>query len=109
VDERERRLAENELLFRSLNEKVEQIARSHGTDQHVYEFMCECSNLGCDLRLRLTLAEYERARSDPAAFAVAPGHELPEIEDVILRAPGYQLVRKLGEAAELARERDPRE
>jgi hypothetical protein len=109
VDARERRLARNELLFRDLNERVEQIARSHGPDEHVYEFMCECSNIDCDLRLRLTLAEYEHARSDPAAFVVAHGHELPEIEDVVLRAPAYQLVRKFAEAAELAREHDPRE
>jgi hypothetical protein len=33
---------------------------------------------------------------------------LPEIEEVVLRGAGFQLVRKHGEAAELAEERDPR-
>jgi hypothetical protein len=41
-------------------------------------------------------------------FIVALGHELPEIEDVIFRGDGYELVRKHGEAAELVEERDPR-
>ncbi len=108
VDERERRLAKNETLFRDVNDKIEEIAVAHGSDEHEYEFMCECSNIDCNLRVRLTLGAYEQARSDPTVFLAAPGHELPEIEDVIFRCDEYQLVRKFGEAAELAEERDPR-
>jgi hypothetical protein len=33
---------------------------------------------------------------------------LPEIEDVVLSGAGFQLVRKRGDAAELAEETDPR-
>jgi hypothetical protein len=33
---------------------------------------------------------------------------VPEIEEVVLRGAGFQLVRKQGEAAELAEETDPR-
>jgi hypothetical protein len=77
-------------------------------DRHVFEFLCECSNIDCTLRLPLTLAAYERVRVDPTQFVVAPGHDLPEIEDVVHRADGYQVVRKHGEAAELAEDRDPR-
>jgi hypothetical protein len=68
----------------------------------------ECSNVGCDLRLPLTLAAYERVRADGTHFVVASGHELPEIESVIFRGADYQVVRKQGEAAELAEEEDPR-
>lgn len=58
--------------------------------------------------LPLTIAEYEAARSAPRQFLVAPGHELPEIETVVASNARYELVRKHGEAAELATERDPR-
>jgi hypothetical protein len=108
VDAREQRLAKNETIFRDLNDRIEEIAGAQGTDEHTFEFLCECSNIDCTLRLRLTLAAYEQARTDAAAFVVAPGHELPEIENVVFRSDDYQLVRKFGEAAELAEDRDSR-
>lgn len=107
MDARERRLAQNETLFREVNERIEDLAVSH-TDKDVYEFFCECSNAHCDLRLSLTLSTYEQARTDSTVFIVAIGHDLPEIEDVVLNGAGFQLVRKRGEAAELAEETDPR-
>jgi hypothetical protein len=108
MDAREKRLAENETLFREVNERIEALALTHGHDKHVYDFYCECSNVHCDLRLSLPLSAYERARSDAAVFLVAIGHELPEIEDVVLRGDGFQFVKKHGEAAEIAEKADPR-
>ena len=110
MDAREERLARNEVLFREVNERIADAAEPHARpgDDHVYEFLCECSNVGCDLRLPLTLAAYERVRANATHFVVAPGHELPEIEAVISRSAGYQVVRKQGEAAELAEQEDPR-
>jgi hypothetical protein len=32
---------------------------------------------------------------------------LPEIEDVVVRAPGYRIIRKRGDAAKLAAGLDP--
>jgi hypothetical protein len=110
VDPREERLANNEVLFRDINERIADVAGPQGIpgDDHVYEFLCECSNIGCDLRLPLTLAVYEDVRKEATQFIVAPGHELPEIEIVLSRAEGYQVVRKQGDAAELVTEQDPR-
>jgi len=108
VDARERRLAQNETLFREVNERIEDLALTHTNDDHLYEFLCECSNAYCDLKLFVPLSAYEEARSDSAVFIVAVGHELPEIEDVVLRGAGFQLVRKHGEAAELAERTNPR-
>ena len=110
VDAREERLANNEVLFREINERIADVAGPHTPfrDDHVYEFLCECSNVGCDLRLPLTLSVYEGVRKEPTHFVVAPGHELPEIEIVITHADGYQIVKKHGEAAALAEEKDPR-
>jgi hypothetical protein len=112
MDAREQRLAKNEVMFRHLNERVARIAAAHSdndADGHVYEFLCECSNADCTLRVSLTLRAYEVVRADPTQFVVAPGHDLPEIEEVIVRARGYQIVRKLGDAADLVRRTDPRE
>jgi hypothetical protein len=108
VDAREERLARNEVLFRNVNERIEQTAVSHGADPHTYEFLCECSNIDCSLRIRMTIAAYERVRADSRCFVVAPGHELPEIEEVLHRNDDYQVVRKEGTAADLVAARDPR-
>jgi hypothetical protein len=108
MDAREERLARNEILFRGVNERIEEQAVGQGPDAHVFEFLCECSNLDCSLRLRLTLSAYENVRRDPTSFVVAPGHELPEIEQVLIRAADYQVVQKEGGAARLAAAQDPR-
>lgn len=109
MDSREERLARNEVLFRSVNERIEQIAAASGIDDHVFEFFCECSNVGCTLLIPMTVADYDEIRQDPRQFVVALGHELPEIEDLVERRENYQVVRKRGEAAEYVAERDPRD
>lgn len=109
LDPRQKRLADNEILFRSVNERILSTAEAHGIDEHMYEFLCECSNIDCTLRLRLTIAEYEHVRANAARFLIAPGHELPEIEIVTLREERFWTVEKQGAAADLVEEHDPRE
>jgi hypothetical protein len=108
MDAREKRLAQNESLFRSVNERIEQAAASAGVDDHSYDFLCECSNADCNLLLPMTISEYEAIRQISTPFLVAPGHELPEIETVVARRGAYQIVTKRGEAADFVTERDPR-
>ena len=109
MDAREKRLAQNESIFRSVNERIEEAAISGKLDGHVFEFLCECSNADCNLLLPMTVSEYEHVRTDPTQFVVAPGHDLPEIERVIVRTAGYQVVAKQGEAARFVAERNPRD
>ena len=108
MDAREKRLAQNETVFRSVNERIEEIAASGPGDAHVYEFVCECSNADCNLLLPMTRAEYESIRHNPRLFLVAPGHELPDIETVVIRRGAYYIVTKRGEAGEFVEARDPR-
>ena len=108
MDERERRLAQNEALFREVNEKVEQIAALHGDDDHVYEFYCECANADCTLHVAATLTAYEGVREHPTRFLVYPEHALPDIENVLDRTGTYWIVEKTGEAAAYVTQLDPR-
>ena len=108
MDAREERLARNEALFRDLNEQVELVAQPLSDDGHLFAFFCECSNIDCTLSMPMSLAVYEDVRSDPTTFVVAPGHDLPEIEEVVRRTPDYQVVRKQGDAARFVAEEDPR-
>ena len=108
MDERERRLTENELLFREVNERIDDVARQLGGEDTTYEFVCECSDANCVARVPLTLAQYEWLRARPLLFVVVEGHEVTAIERVVETiAPGIFAVQKIGEAAELA-DRRPR-
>lgn len=110
MDAREERWAENQSLFRAVNELIESTATSGGlVDEHVYEFLCECSDAHCTLLLPLTVWEYEQIRADPTQFLVAPGHETTEIESIVARQGAYNVVKKRGKAGMYAAERDPRD
>jgi hypothetical protein len=107
VDGREQRLAQNEALFREVNERVEAVAHQLGPDVP-YEFMCECANPDCTFRINLSIGEYERVRADPRQFVVLPLHYTPEVEELVLEEPTYWVVRKSGEAGEYVEHLDPR-
>ena len=107
-DTREERLAKNEVLFRSVNEKIEQQAlRFGGVD--AYDFICECSSAVCFERLTLTLKEYEHVRAEGTRFVVVPGHQDPEVELVVAAEPKYVIVQKDGHAGLVADFADPRD
>jgi hypothetical protein len=109
MDARELRLAQNETIFREINERVRDVAATHGADMHVYSFFCECANADCTLRIDLATPDYERVRANGARFVVAPGHELPEVERVVERRDGWSVIEKRGDAGDYTRGLDPRE
>ena len=102
---RSRRVADNEGLFREVNERVEDVAQEMGVDP---EILCECARRDCTRRLRVPVQEYERVRAYGRRFLVLPGHEQLEFERVIDQADGWLVVEKLGAAGRAAAEDDPR-
>jgi hypothetical protein len=107
-DLRGERAATNQSLFREVNERVEDIAKALGLQQESVDFICECAHKECPERLEMTVAEYEAVRRVPTHFAVAEGHELPDVERVVNRTSRYNVVAKFGVAGDLAMELDPR-
>lgn len=107
ADARDERLANNEILFRSVNEAIEQIAVDLGGDD--FEFICECSTRGCIERVILSRREYEHVRAEGARFFVVPGHEDPLLELVVQTKPTYLVVEKDGHAGNVAEAADPRD
>jgi hypothetical protein len=73
-DDAQERVAHNENVFRELNERIE-AGHWPGDEANGVAFRCECGDLGCNLLLELTPADYERVRAHPRRFVVAPGHE----------------------------------
>src|SRR3954451_55785 len=108
MDERTRRIAENETLFREVNERVHELDRRFGVPA-AFEIVCECGDDTCFERIAIGRDRYEAVRADGTTFAVVPGHEKPEVERVVDRHDTYYVVAKRStEGARIAAERDPR-
>ncbi len=109
-EQRRRRVAENEALYRSINEKIEQLTASFVPDHEgTMNVVCECGLLGCAQQVPIRIDEYERVRTHPTLFVVLPGHETPEVEVVVEEHDAFTVVCKdRGEGREVALATDPR-
>jgi hypothetical protein len=102
----ERRLAENELIFRQANQKVQKSLKrlqqlaakednpelyAHKGDVHFY---CECADEKCSQRIALSPSEYEELHQNRSQFILIPGHEVVEVERVLFETPRYEVVEK---------------
>lgn len=113
----ERRLVENELIFKRLNQKVvdelaelKDLAFAHNqpalapdTTQPLY-FYCECSDIKCDERIAISPEEYDRIHKESRRFVTVSGHQIPEIEQVIKSTPEYDVVEKNREPSQVISE-----
>jgi hypothetical protein len=103
-----RRIAEIEIRFREINERMRSsLARVVARDE-LLEFVCECGHGSCTDAVRLTLDEYDRVREDARHFAVVPGHEIEGVETVVEQCERYAMIEKEGPTVPLVRETDPR-
>ena len=86
--DRKERIARNEARSRDLNERF---GMGH--------FTCECGDADCHKVIGMSIEIYKSVRADDRRFLVAPGHEMPEIEDVVVKRKGFAVVRKRDEVA----------
>src|SRR6188474_2617847 len=93
------RAARNEEIFRGVNERIEEGAEKHGATGR-QPFHCECGRGMCFGKVELAPAEYERIAAERYRFVVIAGHEVPEVERIVERSPGFVVVEKIGEARE---------
>jgi hypothetical protein len=108
---RAERLVRNQILRRSFNESIAEVASTFEDEREpvTYEFICECRDRSCSTMLTLTTAEYDEVRSASDSFIVASCHEEESIERVVARRPRYLVVAKFHpEPIRLARATDPR-
>ena len=98
------RIARNEAIFREVNERVADVMDS---EARMTNFLCECGNLDCTEEVSLTDAEYMKLRSNPATFAVVPGHALEDVETVIEETDRFHIVEKHPREAAIAEATDP--
>lgn len=88
LEERKRRIGENEGVFRSVNERIQPLDRNWMT------ILCECGRMACRDQLVILRDEYGTVRTDPTMFIVRPGHDVADTEEVVLKQDEFWIVRK---------------
>ncbi|RYX78940.1 hypothetical protein EON76_04495 [bacterium] len=102
-----RRMAENQVVFRKMNEQaktfVDELARIADEDERMkdmrhddktLQFYCECSDEDCRLRIAIQPSVYNKIHAQPDHFAILPGHNLPAIESVVEQHDSFIVVKK---------------
>jgi len=109
----EARVASNEHIFRESNERIVDAAEAIALEGGLLPFICECCRRGCVELARLSRSEYGQVRTDSRTFLVVPGHEIThaegiEVAEVVEKSARFSVMRKVGEAGDVARELDSR-
>src|SRR5690349_23391245 len=100
---REARLGQNEALYRSVNERIEDINKAFDAVASIEpQWLCECPDTDCTTQIVASVEEYEAVRADALTFMVAPGHVDAEVEYVVRGNERFTVVKKQGEAADVA-------
>jgi hypothetical protein len=106
---REERIGLNEAVFREVNERIEDLAETFDLTSEQLDLICECGDASCEERISMSHEEYEQLRSESHLFAVYPGHEIPDVERVVGKRKGYDVVEKYkGVPETIAEQTDPR-
>ena len=107
--ERVARIAQNEGLFRELNENIEETIKKDGASPtQTTSYVCECGDKNCKETLHLSPNQYEAVRKEPSQFVVLKGHVAPEAERIVQDHGSYLVVEKIGTGRVIAEETDPR-
>jgi hypothetical protein len=103
-DERRVRAAQNQLLFRSVNEQIEAVGEKLLAAVEEVDFACECADLECIQRITLSPEAFARIKREENRFIVISGHEIEDVEDTVESCDGYVIVAKRGAGAAYVRE-----
>ena len=106
------RAAKNQSLYRSINESVNDLNQTFAeitVTPFSGEWICECADPHCTLRIEATLQEYEIVRANGRTFLVCVGHVYPEVERVVAENDRFTTVEKLSDAGQIAESLDPRQ
>lgn len=94
TSDREVRAAQNELVFRAVNEQILKMTDRFREQLAEIDIVCECANPTCVGTIRINADAFAKIERTPATFMILPGHEDPTVERVIDRRDGYLVVWK---------------
>jgi hypothetical protein len=93
-----RRAAANQAVYRSVNERIKALNEVfEGVASIDSEWVCECADTDCTLRVSATLHEYEAVRVSPRAFIVHPSHASADAELIVSENERFTIVEATGD------------
>ena len=102
-------MGQNQAVFRSVNERLEELNEAFQVVTDRFEIVCECGSATCVDRISISADEYHELRADPSAFAMIAGHDDPAVEQVVEPRGDYNRVKKRsGEPERIAEAPDSR-
>jgi hypothetical protein len=104
IQEREVRAAQNQLLFRAVNDRIRELGEKILDSVSELDFACECVDQECIRTIPLPVAEFAAIEQMENHFIVLKGHEIPEVEDIVAERDGFLIVSKRGAGAELVKD-----
>ena len=87
-------------MFRAVNREIESETTQLGARD--LEVLCECGQGGCSELIGITADVYDEVHNERDRFLVSPGHENPQIENVVRRTEEWVIVDKFGDAERIA-------
>lgn len=90
----DRRLIENEVIFRDVNKNIQEFVESEDETPASLSFYCECSNPDCLERIELPTTLYAKLHKNKKHFITAIGHEFLEVEKILKKHSNYQIIEK---------------
>lgn len=113
ISDAERKQIENEMIFRRVNEAVIQnlvdMDAEHTKNNELHllwdqtillQFKCECSDEKCEIRIPLTMKDYNKIHKNRDTFIVKPNHQVDPIEKILRIENTYTVVKKNHRTAE---------
>jgi hypothetical protein len=86
---RDERVVRTEELYKRLNEAIAALLDGSGPG-----FLCECGNPLCNETMELSLEDLHLLHSRAGYYAIIPGHDIPDLETVVMEKDGYAVVQK---------------
>jgi len=86
-------LAQNALIFRRVNDVID-VGANGAPSREPLPFVCECSDLACEQVIWLTRVQYHSVRALPRGFVLARGHDIGEIDGVVMETGEFVVWQK---------------
>jgi hypothetical protein len=77
--EHERRVGENQALFRDVNERINAVNEARSVWVKISEWVCECADEACTERIEMTPEEYEGLLKSSTSARRPPRHQAADL------------------------------
>jgi 2-keto-3-deoxy-6-phosphogluconate aldolase len=94
ASDREARAAQNELVFRTVNEQIVEMTDRFREQLAEIDIVCECADTSCAGTIRISSDVFAKIERADGRFLVLPGHEDESVEHVVERDAKYFVVMK---------------